>query len=162
MPTFRFRLMMFLLVPVLLLVGCGGDDAVSLDPPEVSYGQDISEMGMFVTDPRFTVAALPDEGDWILFDDIGELFKYQDRFPEKEFRATWVNDFHSEEWLKAEDAWYLQSSELNSPMGWRVAAFKSKDDALAFQAEHGGDLMTWDEASAIEWTDPPAPGTHSH
>ena len=39
----------------------------------VSYNEDISEMGMFVVDPRYTVAALPGESDeWLLFDDIGE------------------------------------------------------------------------------------------
>lgn len=158
----RFRLAMAMAAALLVLVACGGEDKISLDPPEITYGEDISEMGMFVTDPRFTVAALPEEGDWILFDDIGELLKYYDRFPGTEFQVTWVNDFHTEEWLKAEDAWYLQSSEFNSPMGWQVAAFANEDEALAFQAEYGDELMTWDEANAIEWTDPPAPANQGH
>ena len=139
-----------------LLAGCGGD-AVSLDPPEISYGEAISEMGMFVTDPRYTVAALPEEGDWILFDDIGEMLKFHDRNPGTEFRATWVHDYHSEEWLKAEDAWYVQSAGFTTPMGWMVGTFADEEAARSFQAMNGGEVMTWEEATTREWTDPPAP-----
>lgn len=149
------------LAALLVLTSCGKDE-VSLDPPEITYGEDISEMGMFVVDPRYTVAALPPEGDWILFDDIGELLKYHDRIPGTEFRATWVNDYYTEEWLPAEEAIYLQSGEFNSPMGWMVAAFANEDEARAFQDEHGGELMTWEEADAQEWTDPPAPDSALH
>ncbi len=145
------------LVILLALTGCGNDD-VSLDPPEITYGEDISEMGMFVTDPRFTVAALPeDEDDWILFDDVGEYLRYLDRFPDATFRAVWVHDFNTEEWVPAEDAWYVQSAGFTTPMGWLVGTFANEDHARTFQAEHGGVVMTWDEANARVWIDPPAP-----
>ncbi len=152
------------LAALLLLTGCGGDE-VSLDPPEIAYGEDISEMGMFVVDPRYTVAALQGNDEWLLFDDIGELLKYHDRFPDTEFQVTWVNDYHTEEWLKAEDATYVQSTAFNSPMGWQVAAFEHEEEAHELHLEHGGEMMTWDEAMEREWTDPPAPGEmsdHNH
>jgi copper chaperone NosL len=146
---------------ILLLVGCG-ENTVKLDPPDVKYGEDISEMGMFVVDPRYTVAALPQEGDWILFDDIGELFKYHDRFPGTRFRATWVNDYHTQQWTHAEDAWYVQSPGLKTPMGWGVAAFADEAEAHAFQTGQGGTMMTWDEAQARAWDTPPAPHDEVH
>jgi|GEM_PF-689911 len=148
------------LIALLLLVGCGGDKT-SLDPPDIAYGEDISEMGMFVVDPRFTVAALSQDDEWILFDDIGELLKYHDRFPDTDFQVTWVPDYHSESWIEAEDAWFLQSPGFNTPMGWMVGTFEHEDEARTFMEEHGGDLMTWQEANDLEWTDPPAPADHS-
>ncbi len=151
----------FALVALLVLTACGGDE-VSLDPPDITYGEDISEMGMFVVDPRFTVAALQDNDEWLLFDDIGELLKYHHRHPDIEFQVTWVNDYHSEEWLHAEDATYVQSPGFNTPMGWLVGAFESEDDAHAFHLEHGGEMMTWEEATSREWTDPPAPDHSIH
>lgn len=149
------------LAALLVLAACG-NEAASLDPPEIAYGEDISEMGMFVVDPRYTVAALPQEGEWILFDDIGELFKYHGRHPGTEFKVTWVNDYHSEEWLKAEDAWYVQSAGFTTPMGWMVGAFEKESDAKAFHADHGGELLTWDDIHDREWTDPPAPDHELH
>ena len=161
--TRAFRsLAMLAAIAMLVLAGCGGSGGNNLDPPEITYGEDVSEMGMFVTDPRYTVAALPEEGEWILFDDIGELFRYRVRHSEQAFQATWVNDYHSEEWLAAEDAWYLQSVDLSSPMGWGVAAFRDEDAARAFQVEHGGELMTWADTGGREWTDPPAPEGVEH
>lgn len=160
----RLRILATVAVATLLVVtltACG-DEEVSLDPPEIAYGEDISEMGMFVVDPRFTVAALQENDEWLLFDDIGELLKYHDRHPDTAFQVTWVNDYHSEEWLKAEDATYVQSAAFTSPMGWMVAAFADEDEAHTLHLEHGGEMMTWDEAMEREWTDPPAPDHDIH
>ena len=151
------------LVALLTLTACGGDDEVSLDPPTVSYNEDISEMGMFVVDPRFTVAWLPEDSDWILFDDIGEMFKYRVvRFPDAQPQVVWVNDYLEQTWLKAEDAWYVQTTEINSPMGWGVAAFRDEAAARQFQSGNGGQLMTWQEVLSGSWDAPPAPVLHGH
>jgi copper chaperone NosL len=140
-----------------LLSGCGDSEA-SLDPPEIHYGEDISEMGMFVVDPRYTVAALPGDSDkWLLFDDIGEFFKYLDLHPDTEFRAMWVNDYRDKDWLKAEDAWYVESSKIKSPMGWGIAAFRDEADARATAEDAGGTVMTWQETREREWAEPPGP-----
>lgn len=148
---------------ILLLAGCGGEKKESLDPPEVKYGQDISEMGMFVTDPRFTVAYLPGEGKWILFDDIGEMFKYQVTLhPDQTPKVIWVNDYLDKTWLKVEDAWFVQSPSINSPMGWGIAAFRDENAARTMQQETGGTLMRWDDVKKLSWSAPPAPMTHDH
>ncbi len=163
MKRLRWSPLLAALVALLTLTACGGDDEVSLDPPSVSYNEDISEMGMFVVDPRYTVAWLPEDGDWILFDDIGEMFKYRVvRFPDAKARVIWVNDYHDQKWLKAEDAWYVQTPEVNSPMGWGVAAFRDEAAARQFQSETGGERMTWQEVLNATWGAPPAPVPHSH
>jgi copper chaperone NosL len=155
------RILLVGLLAILALAACGKDE-VSLDPPEVKYGEDVSEMGMFVVDPRYTVATLPeDEEEWMLFDDIGELFKYRDTHPDAGFQMIWVNDYHSKEWLKAEDAWYVESPGVNSPMGWGISAFEKEDEATAHHEEYGGPVMTWEDADARKWTAPPAPEDHA-
>lgn len=150
-------LIVFALLLTTTLSGCGNDE-VSLDPPEIRYGEDISEMGMFVVDPRYTVATLPEHSEeWLLFDDIGEFFKYRDTHADAGFQAMWVNDYHDEAWLPARDAVYLESRQVNSPMGWGTAAFREEDDAAAMQEQVGGEIMSWDEADGRTWTAPPAP-----
>lgn len=150
-----------LIAVVAVLVACGGDDENRLDPPEIEYGVDMSEMGMPVTDARFTVATLPKESeDWLLFDDIGEFLKYVQAH-DQEFDVMWVPDMNTEEWVHAEDALYLESEHLTfSPMGWGVAAFKDEASAQAAQEEHGGDIFTWETVQDQTWDQPPAPEGH--
>jgi copper chaperone NosL len=159
----RWTAFISLLAIALLVTGCGGEKKISLDPPDIKYNEAISEMGMFVVDPRYTAAWLPDEGEWILFDDIGEMFKYRVvRFPDTKARIIWVNDYNDREWVKAEEAWYVQTIEVNSPMGWGLAAFRDEAGAQAFQSEMGGEIMTWNEALERDWRMPPAPVPHNH
>jgi copper chaperone NosL len=155
-----WRVMLLLVAFIVMLtvpVACG-DDEVDLTPPEIRYGEDISEMGMFVVDPRYTVAALPAETNkWLLFDDIGELFKYREAHASDEFQVMWVNDYQSEEWLEAEHAWYVESRELNTPMGWGIAAFREKSAAEAMQQDIGGEVLAWDDVENRSWPAPPGP-----
>jgi nitrous oxide reductase accessory protein NosL len=151
------------LVAASLLAACGGDDEQArLEPPEIEYNVDISEMGMAVVDPRYTAAALPEgEDEWILFDDNGELLKFLQNNPDMPFDVIWVHDYNDESWVRAEDAWYLESPELTtSPMGWGVATFKDEGSARAAQKELGGDLFDWEAVQTETWDQPPGPHHH--
>ncbi len=142
------------------LVACGGtDNGAGRKPPDIEYGVDMAEMGMPVVDPRYTAAVLPEnEEDWILFDDNGEFLKYVQTH-DGSYDAMWVHDFNDESWVKAEDAWYLESRELTtSPMGWGVASFKDQESARTAADTHGGDVYSWDQAQDETWDRPPAPG----
>lgn len=141
------------------LAACEGDREGRLDPPDIEYGVDMAEMGMPVVDPRYTAAVLPaGEDGWILFDDNGEFLKYY-QVHDGSYAAMWVHDFNDESWVKAQDAWYLESRELTtSPMGWGVAAFKDEASARAAAETHGGDVYSWEQVQAETWDRPPAPG----
>ena len=155
------QLLAVLAIVGVLLAGCG-DDEMSLDPPDIEYGVDMSEMGMPVVDPRFTVATLPkDSDDWLLFDDIGEFLKYHQN-ASSDFEVMWVPDHDSEEWLKAEDAWYVQSDEFcYSPMKWCVAAFDSEESAHEAHMEYGGEMWNWDQVFDVSWEHAPVPQDHT-
>ncbi len=156
----RFGLLSVSLILALVLAGCGGEEQ-SLDPPDINYGVDMSEMGMPVVDPRFTVATLPEgSSEWLLFDDVGEFLKYYQN-ETQEFRVMWVPDHNTEEWVKAEEAWYVQSDEYcYSPMKWCVAAFESEATAREAQAKFGGELWSWDDVFTTSWDQAPAPHEH--
>ena len=138
-----------------LLAACGG--SAEARPPTIRYGQDVSEHGMIISDPRFAAAALPERGEAILFDDIGELLKYRQAHPQQ-YRELYVNDYAAKEWLTAERAWYLLSPAIRSPMGWGLAAFADEASARAAQGERGGAVLTWSELQARDWSgQPPGP-----
>lgn len=157
----RLRVLGILVVALVVLVGCG-DNKQSLDPPKINYGVDMSEMGMPVVDERFTVATLPtDSKEWLLFDDIGEFLKYHQNVSD-DFQVMWVPDHNTKEWVKAEDAWFVQADEFcYSPMKWCVAAFAEEESARSAHNEHGGEIWNWTEVFHHDWQHSPTPH-HSH
>ena len=155
------RFAMVSLAAVLVLAACGSDDN-KLDPPEINYGVDMAEMGMPVVDPRFTVATLPeDSSEWLLFDDIGEFLKYYQTRSEA-FQVMWIPNHATEEWMKAEDSWFVQSDEFcYSPMRWCVAAFDSDVEAQEAHTEFGGEMWSWDTVFDADWSQAPMPNDHN-
>ena len=153
-----FGLVTLVALLAIIMVGCGEEEQ-SLDPPEISYGVDMSEMGLPVVDPRFTVAALPMESkDWLLFDDIGEFLRYH-QTKSSDFQVVWVPDFNTEEWIKAEDAWFVQSDGFCfSPMKWCIAAFSSQESASVAIDEYTGEMWNWENVFEETWDQAPAPG----
>ncbi len=151
------RMIALFAVVAIVLAGCGSDEQ-SLDPPDINYGVDMAEMGMPVVDPRFTVAALHNDSDeWLLFDDIGEFLRYH-QIKSDDFQVIWVPDFETEEWIKAEDAYFVQSDEFCfSPMKWCVAAFSSEEKAQAAVEEYTGEMWSWETVFDETWDQAPLP-----
>lgn len=141
----------------LLLTSCG-DRSGAIQPPTIQYGRDLSEHGMIISDERFAAAALPASGDPVLFDDTGELLKYRQAHPQS-FRALFVHDYQSKQWLPAEQSWYLLSARLTSPMGWGLAAFTTEAAARDYQGRFGGEVLRWPELTGRSWTVPGASPT---
>lgn len=141
-----------LLVGILafLTLSACGSQAAGPAPPAIRYGVDVSEHGMIVSEERFAAAALPPSGPAILFDDTGELFLYRQSHG-KDYRALYVHDFKTRQWLRAEDAWYLLSERIPSPMGWGLVAYATEAAARDGQAEWGGQVLDWAAVSAREW-----------
>jgi copper chaperone NosL len=123
-------------------------------PPNIRYGRDVcAECGMVISDGRFAAAASAAGDAPVLFDDIGCLVTYrQKRRPG--WTAVWVHDYETCNWLRAETAWFLLSSEVRSPMGWGLAAFGDRGRARARQADLGGEVLSWAELETRPLTPP--------
>ena len=64
--------------------------------------------------------------------------------------GIWVNDMDKDNWehpdntfIDAKTAWYVQGSSRKATMGKSLAPFSSKEAALAFQKQYGGNLYQW-------------------
>ena len=68
---------------------------------------------------------------------------------EDEVALLLVNHYHAPaELIDANEAIYLKSENLPSPMGGNLTAFADADAADAALAEYGGELLTWQELKA--------------
>ena len=146
----KFRVRSFVILPVLLtlLLACSPKPE-GPQPPEIIYGQEMcSACGMVIDVPRFAAATLLIDGQYLKFDDAGEMLSYHMNHPEDQVAAWFVHDYPSEKWIRGEQAIFVESPSLQTPMGSGIAAFADRAEAEAFAVERSGKLFTLDEMRA--------------
>jgi len=118
-------------------------------PPQIDYGQDTCDAcGMVIDQPRFAAATLLVNGEYLKFDDVGEMLAYHMNHPEAQVAAWFVHDYLSEEWILGETAKFVKSPTIQTPMAGGIVAFADQAQAEAFAAERNGKLFTLDEMRA--------------
>ena len=79
------------------------------------------------------------------FDAIECLVNYLKGKDDKEFKQLWVTDYSTGKLLKAEQAYFLKSKKLPSPMGAFLTAYDSEDSAELQKQQFGGEIYNWEE-----------------
>ena len=125
------------------LAGCGGG-AEKLSPPEVRLGVDAcAACGMMLADARFVgaLAFRDDSGavQRLVYDDVGEMLAVDPPPGEHRF---YVMAFDTGAWVPAEDATFVYSDSVMTPMATGVVAFADPTTSKAFAAAHAGVVMT--------------------
>lgn len=133
----RILSLILLLLVALAMAACQAE--VDLDePPEIIYGQDVcEECSMIISESRYATSLVTVAGDVRIFDDIGDMLKY-DAEQAENVHIYWVHDYVTEEWLNADDAAFVLSDDLVTPMGWGLAAFADSAVAEEFATDLGG------------------------
>lgn len=139
------RVALIFLLATLALVACS-PKAMELSPPEIAYGRDMCDAcGMLIDEPQFAAAVILEDGTPRKYDDIGEMIQYHRKHPELKVKAWFVHDYDTQEWLPAETAYFVQSSQLKTPMGGGLAAFASQQRAEQFAQQVSGKVMRFEE-----------------
>ena len=141
----------WLVVPLVILAGllvvsCSPEANLE-EPPEIRYGEDTCDRClMIINEARFAAAYTTADGQTRRFDDIGGMVAYNEEMTE-DVAVYWVHDFDTEEWLKADLAFYVKSDYL-TPMGFGIVAFAEQDRAENWATEIEGMVVTFDELLA--------------
>lgn len=134
------------LVVALLAVACapaGGEPK----PPDIAYGRDMCEQcGMIIDDARFAAALILENGKALKFDDAGEMFAYQIEHSDQPVLAWFVHDYEDQSWLRGENAFFVLSKKVRSPMGTGVAVFMRRPAAEKLAQDLGTSVLTFEEA----------------
>lgn len=133
--------LILLLLVGILVVSCGSGPNLD-EPPDIRYGEDTCERClMIINEARYAAAYVTIAGDARLFDDIGGMLAHHEEMAE-DVAVFWVHDFETEEWLKADEAYYVQSDHL-TPMGFGIVAFADQSRAESWATQEGGMVMTF-------------------
>ncbi len=111
-------------------------------PVPMVVGQDLCAFcEMLITDPRYPAQLVTKTGKAYKFDSIECLlaFVHEGVVSEDQVHSLWVTDFNKPgSLLKVEEARYLRSGQLRSPMGLNVTAFRTLKELEDVRAEVGG------------------------
>jgi len=138
-----FKTRNFILLALLVvLVACQAQTDLS-QPPEIVYGEDVcTECGMIISEPRFASAYYTQDGEARSFDDIGGMLTHHAE-QQEDVAQFWVHDYETEEWIVAEEAFYVSGKELHTPMGYGVVAFSNQERAQNFADQSKAMVMSF-------------------
>ncbi|MCK9494656.1 MAG: nitrous oxide reductase accessory protein NosL [Dehalococcoidia bacterium] len=129
----------FVAAPALL----DGEDSEADRLPSVRFGQEsCAHCGMLIDDVRF-VAAWIDSGDEAHFDDIGCMVGAIETAPPSASARFFVTEYETGDWIAAEDAFYVRSDGIRSPMAYGLAASATRLGADQIAEEVTGRLHRW-------------------
>jgi len=127
---------------VALLLLAGNISGCDAGPRPIRYGQDeCSDCGMIISDRRFGAEIITRKGKVFKFDDVGCLASFIERgaIPRDAVKTSLVTDFNSaNKFIALDQAVFLKSDRLKSPMRSDCAAFATTEELEKVQGELGG------------------------
>ena len=128
-----------------LAAGC---TASSVGPPTIRYGESAcAECRMLINEARYAAAAFTKANEPVVFDSIECLVRYRHRHGNSLARM-WVHDYGADRWLSAEEALYIASPELTTPMGQGVVATASASEADRLAGAAHGRVLRFAQLAA--------------
>jgi copper chaperone NosL len=118
-------------------------------PEPIVTGKDQCDFcKMTVSDDRYGAEIVTKKGKVFKFDDAHCIFSFIEKngVDKNSVKDIYFKDFSGNHaLLKANEAFFLKSDQLRSPMGGNVAAFSSKDSLEKVKAEFSGTTVSWSE-----------------
>lgn len=122
---------------MMLLANCQGQ---ALEPVPLLPEDMCDYCKMAISEKRYAAELIDPEGRAFRFDDIGCMTNFIRRGSSKA-SAYFVMDFDERQWIRAEDAYYVRSSEFTTPMNGNVVAFKNESRARQAADEYHGKIV---------------------
>jgi len=138
----KFRSLTYLMF-LILIASC------SKEISQLEYGKDQCEhCKMILTDKKYGAELFTQKGKSIKFDATECMLEYLNEnktYASEIEQYLVVNLTKPGELTDADDAAFLISPKLQSPMGEDISSFKNRSDADKYMNEFGGEIYTWDE-----------------
>ena len=99
---------------------------------------------MAISEKRYAAELIDSEGAGFKFDDIGCMANFiKGQKTVMKVEAFYVTDFDDGQWIKADDAYFVRSSELATPMNGGIIAFKNQSHAQEAISKYSGKLLSF-------------------
>ncbi|MGB9873912.1 MAG: nitrous oxide reductase accessory protein NosL [Hydrogenobacter sp.] len=113
-------------------------------PQPIKLGEDVCEYcKMVIADKRFAAEVITKKGKIYKFDAIECMVGYYNENEENIKKAYVVNFNAPDEFLPADEAYYVRSPQIRSPMGMNISAYRSREDAQKAIMGKQGEILEW-------------------
>ncbi|MEJ5339807.1 MAG: nitrous oxide reductase accessory protein NosL [Aquificaceae bacterium] len=124
---------------LLFLFSCKSDK-----PEPIKLGEDVCEYcKMVIADERFAAEVITKKGKVYKFDAIECMVGYFNENEEDIKKAYVVNFLNPKEFIPAEEAVYVRSPDIRSPMGMNLSAYRSEEEARKMLEGKQGEILRW-------------------
>ena len=122
-----------------------GSISCEIKPQPISYGSDVCQFcSMTIIDNQHASELVTSKGRAYKFDAIECLLNYSREIEADDVAMYLCNHYTIPgELISMDEATFLISEGIPSPMGAYLTAFNSQEAAAEAQGEHGGTLFTW-------------------
>lgn len=136
---------------LLSLFMCCGLWSCQVNPEPIDYGHDeCAHCRMIISDRKFGGELISQKGKVYKFDSIECMAAYYAGTSVPEVQSIWTIDFSNPGmWVKADEAFYMQSKNLPSPMGMFLSSYAVREKAEEMKAQLQGDLLNWQEVMGL-------------
>jgi copper chaperone NosL len=121
----------------------------STDPQPIRIGQDNCDFcKMTISDNRFGAEIVTKKGKVFKFDDEHCIVRFlqTNKIPKQQIGAVYFANFSSpHQLLNVEQAIFLQSPSLKSPMNGNIAAFSNEDSLINLLPTFKGNKISWED-----------------
>ena len=116
----------------LTLAGCS---AKADGPPAIQVDRTAcAHCTMLVSDERYAAAYETAAGESRVFDDIGCLLDAVRHEPQPETLRFWFHDALTSQWIRGEEAVFVKSDRIKTPMGGGIVAYRESQDPQAIRS----------------------------
>jgi copper chaperone NosL len=100
---------------------------------------------MAISQLEFASEIVTPDGEVYKFDDIGCMIEFSNAKELPEGSVMFVRDFYTREWIKIEDALFVKSEKIQTPMNYFVVTFKTRETLERFMKEYGGEEFPYEQ-----------------
>lgn len=135
------KTLLFFVIPLILVSAC------SSGPEPIRFGHDSCDLcKMVIMDPKFGSELVTSKGKVFKLDDINCLLSFMEesKIDGSDIAHLLVVDFGKpENLIDVNNAFFIHSEQIRSPMASNLAAFSDKATMEKYYAEWGGETLTW-------------------
>lgn len=129
-----------------ILILCGIIVSCNKAPRDLEYGRDeCYYCSMKIVEKKFGAQMVTEKGKIQMYDSAECLIQDVLNHPEKKYSFLKVTDYLTDKWIDADQAYFLVSQNIPSPMGANLSCYKSQKEVDALQKKNGGKVFNWNE-----------------
>lgn len=132
----------FILLTLLMVLSCR---EAEIKPVDIAAEDVCAHCKMALSEKQFASELITPEGEALKFDDIGCLLDYRKEKPDTKVAAYFFVDYETKQWVKGNEARFVKSSEITSPMSGGVIAFHDRAKAEAAATKYKGKIYNFEE-----------------